>query len=159
MKTRKSALGLAAWIALCFVAAAIGGRLTATSVDGWYDTLRKPAWNPPKWVFAPVWSALYLMMAVAAWLVWRQPGTRRSRVPLVLFAVQLGLNVGWSALFFGLRSPGAAAIEIVVLWVAILATTVAFWRLQRLAGLLLLPYLAWVAFAAALTVAIWRLAA
>jgi translocator protein len=147
---------LAAFLGVCFTAAALGAAWTSTSVGDWYPSLRKPTWNPPDWVFGPVWSALYAAMAVAAWLVWR--GGRPDRWPaLVLFGVQLGLNVAWSALFFGWRSPAMALGDIALLWLAILATAAAFARVAPAAGALLVPYLAWVGFAAALNWEIWRL--
>jgi tryptophan-rich sensory protein len=152
---RRDAVALLIALAVCFAASAIGGLITATSVDGWYQELARPTWNPPDWVFAPVWTTLFAAMAVAAWLVWRRD--RRWTGALTLFAIQLALNVGWSALFFGLRSPGAALIEIVILVAAIAATAVAFWRRSRPAGALMIPYLLWVGFATALTAAIWRL--
>ena len=108
-------------------------------------------------MFGPVWTTLYVMMAVAAWLVWKQAGVRDAAVPLALFGGQLVLNVAWSFIFFGLHQPGWACVEIVVLWLAIVATVVAFFRQSRGAGWLLLPYLAWVSFAAVLNFAIWRL--
>jgi len=154
---RTRALGLVGWLAVCFGAAALGSLATAQGVDTWYATLRRPAWTPPNWVFGPVWTALYLMMAVAAWRVWLTGPWRRTAWPLGLFAVQLALNVVWSVLFFGLRMPGAALVEIVVLWIAILATTVAFFRYSRLAGTLLIPYLAWVGYAISLNFGLWRL--
>jgi benzodiazapine receptor len=144
-------------VGVCFAAAAVGAMLTNPSVPGWYASLTKPSWNPPSWVFGPVWSLLYLLMGVSAWLVWLKAGFRAARVPLALFGVQLVLNMAWSALFFGLRSPGAALIEIVLLWGAILATMIAFWRRSAPAGWLMLPYLAWVTFAVALNLAIWNL--
>lgn len=152
---RADALGLLASLAACFAAAALGGALTATSVGGWYQSLATPSWTPADWVFGPVWTALYAAMAVAAWLVWRSWG--RYDTALLIFTVQLGLNVLWSALFFGLQSPGAALVEIVILWLAIAATVVAFWRRSRLAAALMVPYLAWVGYAAALNLALWRL--
>ncbi len=139
------------------VAAGLGNWATTLSVSSWYQQLARPAWTPPDWVFAPVWTALYMMMATAAWLVWRQHGLSAARWPLALFLVQLALNVLWSVIFFGLRRPELAAIEIVVLWAAILATLIAFWRRSRVAGWLLVPYLAWVAFAAGLNFEIARL--
>lgn len=154
---RTQVVGLVAAIALCFGAAALGSLATAQSVDTWYAALRKPAWTPPGWVFGPVWTALYLMMAVAAWRVWLAGPWRRTAGPLGLFAVQLVLNVLWSVLFFGLQTPGAALVEIVVLWAAILATTIAFFRYSRSAGALMIPYLAWVSLAVTLNFELWRL--
>ena len=154
---RRDSLGFIAFLVLCLAVAALGGAATASSVGNWYPTLAKPAFNPPNWIFAPVWTALYFMMAVAGWGVWRRDGLRRARWALTLFALQLALNLAWSILFFGMHSIGAALIEIVVLLLAILATALAFWRRDRAAGMLFVPYAAWVAFAAVLNAAIWRL--
>ncbi len=126
-------------------------------MGGWYQDLQKPAFNPPDWVFAPVWTTLFIAMAVAAWRVWRRGGRAGAGRELALYGLQLALNLGWSALFFGLREIGWALVEILVLFVAIAATTVLFWRRDRVAGLLFLPYLAWVAYATLLTAALWTL--
>ena len=150
-------VGLVVAVAICFAAAGLGGLVTAPNIPNWYAELAKPAWNPPSWVFGPVWSCLYLMMAVSAWLVWRQAGFADAKLPLALFAVQLGLNSLWSILFFGLHSPGLAAVDIILLWIAILATLITFWKRSTWAGILLVPYLAWVSFAAVLNLVIWRL--
>lgn len=152
--TRRAWIGLAVWLAICYGAALIGSQFTA---NGWYRALDKPSWTPPPWVFGPVWTVLYGMMAVAAWLVWKDRGLAGARTALLLFVVQLALNVAWSWLFFGLHRPGLALIDVVALWAAILATLVAFWKVRWLAGALLLPYLAWVTFAAALNHRIWQL--
>jgi tryptophan-rich sensory protein len=154
---RRDWLVLVAFVLVCFGAGAVGSWFTTPALDGWYANLRKPAWNPPNWVFAPVWSALYLLMAVAAWLVWRRAGFRAPRGALSLFFAQLILNVTWSVLFFGLRSPIAALGGIAMLWVAIVATIVAFSRTSPTASWIMAPYLAWVTFASALNLAIWRL--
>lgn len=144
-------------VAICLAAAGVGGALTSLSVGDWYQTLTKPSWTPPDWVFGPVWTALYVMMAVSAWLIWRQGGWRPAKVPLGLFALQLALNVAWSAIFFSLRSPALAFVEILALWLAIAATVISFWGRSTAAALLLVPYLAWTTFAALLNFAIWRL--
>lgn len=144
-------------VGACFAAAALGSAFTASSVDGWYQTLAKPSFNPPDSVFAPVWTTLYFLMAIAAWLAWRRVGTTGVRTPLIIFGVQLALNVAWSAVFFGLRSPGAALFVIVTLWCAIVATIVAMGRISRVSALLLAPYLAWVTFASVLNFQVWRL--
>jgi len=157
MTSKRAAVGLVVWISVCYAAAAIGSASTTRSVAEWYPTLARPAWTPPNAIFGPVWSVLYLLMAIAAWLVWRQGGFRAQRGPLALFVAQLALNIAWSIIFFGLRRPGLAFAEIVVLWALILATTIAFWRVRPLAGWLLVPYLAWVSFASALNFALWRL--
>ena len=147
-------LGLLGWLVLSF-SAALTGALVST--DGWYAALQKPTWNPPPWVFGPVWSALYLMMGVAAWLVWREGGWRERRDPLVLFVVQWGLNAAWTPIFFRLHNITLALVEIALLWLTLAATTAAFFRVRRWAGALLLPYLAWVTFAGVLTFTLWRL--
>ena len=158
MTKRRQVIGLVVSLAAVFAAAGVGSHFTARSVAGWYPTLAKPSWTPPGAVFAPVWTALYFLMAVAAWLVWRKAGgLAAARLPLALFAVQLALNAAWSILFFGLRMPGLAFGELVLLWVAIAATLAAFRRVLPAAGLLLAPYLAWVTFAGALNFALWRL--
>ena len=144
-------------VAICFAAAAAGGAVTSTSVGDWYQTLTKPSWTPPDWLFGPVWTALYFLMALSAWLVWRRGGWRASRVSLGLFGLQLMLNVGWSAIFFGMRSPGFAFGEILILLLAIAATAVSFWGRSATAALLFTPYLAWTTFAALLNFAIWRM--
>lgn len=150
------AAALAGFVVLVLAVAGIGSAVTAPAIPGWYSGLVKPAFTPPNWVFAPVWTALYVMMAVAAWLVWR--GRRGPRAPaLVLFAIQLALNLAWSVLFFGLRHTAWAFADIVALLVAIGATIAAFAQVDRLAAWLLVPYLAWVGYAAALNLAIWRL--
>ena len=151
-------LGLVCWIALSLLAGAIGSLATAESVSTWYaDELQKPGWTPPGWLFAPVWTVLYLMMGTAAWLLWRKGGFLAALAPLSLFLAQLVLNAAWSLIFFGLRRPDLALAELAVLWLAITATAITFYRRDRLAGLLLVPYLSWTTFAAALNFAIWRM--
>ena len=145
-------------IVIALAVAAVGGLATASSVTTWYVGLHKPAFNPPNTVFAPVWTVLYVLMALAAWRIWRAgPAGGRRRVAIGLYAVQLALNLAWSLIFFGLRRPDLALVEIAVLLIAVLATTAVFWRRDRIAGLMLVPYAAWVAFASALNFAIWRL--
>ncbi|MGE5147992.1 MAG: TspO/MBR family protein [Candidatus Eiseniibacteriota bacterium] len=149
---------LGAFLLLCGAVLIAGGAITAPAIPGWYAGLVKPAFNPAPWVFSVVWPILFLAMAVAGWLVLRRAGSvAAARTALMLFGAQLALNLLWSALFFGLNAPGAALVEIAVLWLAIAATLVAFWRIDRLAGLLFVPYLAWVSFAAVLNATIWRL--
>jgi translocator protein len=150
-----SLLSLLLHVGGSLLAGVLGGLATRSSVGSWYQTLDKPSWNPPSWVFGPVWSTLYVLMGIAAWGVWRAaaPAEAKRRAAL-LFWGQLVLNTLWSFLFFGLRSPGLALIEVLVLWAAILLTLRAFWRLRPLSGALLCPYLAWVSYAAALTAAI-----
>ena len=123
----------------------------------WHASLVKPSWNPPNTVFAPVWSTLYILMGIAAWLVWRKVGFSGARTVLGLFIAQLVLNSLWSYLFFGLHEPGIAFVEIVILWLVILVVTIGFWRVSVPAGALLLPYLCWVGFASILNLQLWRL--
>lgn len=146
--------GLAGWLLLCYGVAAAGGHFAP---GAWYAELAKPAWTPPGAVFGPVWGVLYGVMAVAAWLVWKERGFGGAPGALALFLVQLALNLAWSAIFFGLEEPGLALLDIGLLLGILLATTVAFWRVRPLAGTLLFSYLAWVGFAAALNFGIWRL--
>jgi translocator protein len=150
----KNLLGFAGWVALSFAAAWVGSRFMPGE---WYAALAKPAWNPPNWIFAPVWTVLYLVMGVAAGLVWRQAGFSGASAALSLFVVQLVLNALWSYLFFGLQRLDLALFDIVVLWGAILAVAVLFWGANRLAGALMIPYLAWVGFASVLNFVLWRL--
>lgn len=147
----KRALALPAWVALSWSAALSG---IIFMPGEWYAALNKPAWNPPNWLFGPVWTTLYVSMGVSAWLVWR---TGRGKAALALFFCQLALNALWTPVFFGLKQPGAAFAVILLMWCAIAATLVAFWRTSRAAAALLLPYLAWVTFAAALNFTIWQL--
>ena len=153
----RDAVVLLGFVALCLAVAAAGGAVTASSVGTWYTGLAKPSFNPPDWVFGPVWTALYLMMAFAGWRVWRRRGTGDARLALGAWALQLALNLCWSLVFFGARLIGAALVEIAVLFAAILVTALLFWRIDRVAGALLVPYAAWVAFAALLNAALWRL--
>jgi benzodiazapine receptor len=150
MSAGRGLLGLVGWVVLCFAAAAIGANFAPGT---WYAALAKPPWNPPNWIFGPVWTTLYLLMGVAAWLVWRAHGPVWA---LGLFVAQLLLNAAWSWLFFGRHRPDLALLDIAALWLAIAATVVAFWRVRPLAGALLLPYLAWVSFAVLLNAEIWR---
>lgn len=150
-------LNLTLSIMLALSAGAVGGVLTAKSIPNWYRTLNKPAWNPPNWVFGPVWSALYVLMGVSAWMVWERAGVGGTPWWLVIYLIQLGLNLAWSLIFFGMQQPKWAFIEIIFLWLSILATIIAFWPISPLAACLLLPYLAWVSFAGVLNASIWRL--
>lgn len=155
--TRRDLLALLVFLLLCLVVLGVGGAITATSVDTWYPALNKPWFNPPAWVFAPVWTLLYLMMAVAGWRVWRTPVSPARRNALLLYAVQLTLNVSWSLLFFGFQQIGMALVEIVTLLAAIAANTLVFWRLDRPAGALFVPYVVWVGYAALLNFSLWIL--
>lgn len=146
------------FVALPLLAGALGSLFTTPAISGWYAGLARPALAPPNWVFGPVWTTLFILMGVAAFLVWdRGWGRREVKVALAAFAGQLALNVGWSYLFFGRQSPGAALLEIVALWLAIVLTALLFFRIRRPAAWLLLPYLLWVSFASYLNFAFWRL--
>ena len=151
------AIALIISLVVCFAAGGLGGLATTPGLDTWYDTVAKPTWNPPSWVFAPVWTTLYCLMGIAVWLVWRGGEWKQVKPAVVLFTVQLVLNSLWSLLFFGVQNPGAALVEIGVLWCAIAATTVLFFRRSAIAGGLMTPYLLWVTFASFLNFTIWNL--
>ncbi len=157
-RTLREYRSLLASIAVCQAAGGVGVVFTSEPVRTWYPTLRKPSFNPPSWVFGPVWTILYLLMGISLFLTRRarQEG-RQPATAVPVFAVQLVLNSLWSFLFFRLRSPGAALVEIVILWAAIALTVRATYKLSKVAALLLLPYLLWTSFAAALNFSIWRL--
>lgn len=152
----RQALGLVGWLVATFAAGSIGAMASARA-GVFYVQLVRPAWAPPGWLFGPVWSVLYTLMAVAAWLVWRKHGVRKASTALTLFVAQLVANALWTWLFFTLNRGALSLADIVVLWLLIVGTIVAFWPLQRTAALLLVPYLAWVSFAAALTWSLFRL--
>lgn len=141
-------------VVVCFAAAGIGAQFMPGE---WYASLEKPSWNPPNWIFGPVWAVLYLMMAVSAWLIWRERGWQGGRIPLMIFAAQLVLNAAWSWLFFGQYRPDLALVDIVALWLAIVTTIRVFQPISRTAAWLLVPYLCWVTFATLLNLALWRL--
>lgn len=155
MKLSKQLIGLLGWLAITFIAAALGS-WASMQTGSFYAQLVRPDWAPPAAWFGPVWSALYLLMAIAAWLVWREKGFQGARGALTLYLVQLAANTLWSWLFFGWRLGGAAFADIILLWLLIALTLRAFWRVHRLAGLLLAPYLLWVSFAMALNYAVWQ---
>jgi translocator protein len=154
--TTNLTLGLLGSASVTFTAAALGALATADART-FYADLARPAWAPPGWLFGPVWSALYALMAVSAWLVWRERGFAGARIALVLFLVQLAANALWSWLFFAWRQGGLAFAEVLLLCALIVATIIAFHRVNRLAAVLLYPYLAWSLFASALTFSVWRL--
>ena len=153
--TSQQWLGLLFSLLLVFAAAAAGG-LASASAGNFFMELDRPLWAPPAWLFGPAWTVLYLLMGVASWLVWRRGGFSDARLALTLYGVQLVLNGLWTWLFFVMRSGGLAFIEIIILWILILATLIAFWRKNKLAGLMLVPYLIWVAYASALTFSLWQ---
>ena len=152
----RQVLGLLGWLLLTFAAAAVGA-VASAEARAFYGQLLRPSWAPPGWLFAPVWSVLYILMGVAAWLVWRAYGFKRGRAALAYFIVQLAANALWTWLFFVWHQGALAFAEILLLWCLIVATVVSFWRLSSLAAVLLLPYLAWVTFASALTFSTWQL--
>lgn len=150
-------LGLGAFVLLCLGISAFGGWVTSGSVDTWYQALQKPPFNPPDWLFAPVWTLLYLMIALSGWRVWRSPAHAGRRAAMTAYAAQLALNLAWSVVFFGGRMIGLALAVILLLLAAIIVNAALFSRADRLAAWLLAPYAAWVAFAALLNFALWRL--
>jgi len=150
-------ISLLGWFVLCFGVAGLSGTWTISEVPGWYRTLERPSFAPPDWVFGPVWTVLYAMMAVAAWRVWQAPGSRARTMGILLFLVQLALNFAWTFLFFRQHWMGIAFAEIVALWVAIILTIFTFRTISAAAAWMLIPYLLWVTFASALNLQFWRL--
>jgi tryptophan-rich sensory protein len=153
----RSLIVLLAFVIIVALASVIASSVTLPQIGDWYADLEKPWFNPPNWLFGPVWTVLYGMIAVAGWLVWRERRLEGARGALGLFGLQLGLNVLWSLIFFGLQQPGLAFMEIIALWIAVCITMVAFWRIRPLAGWLFVPYLLWVSYAAVLNGAVWLL--
>lgn len=151
----QQSIGLVAWLAVAFAAAGVGA-VASVQAASFYAQLVRPDWAPPGSVFGPVWSVLYALMGIAAWLVWREPTQGRHARPLALFVAQLAVNALWSWLFFAWHLGAAAFADVLLLLALIAATIVAFWRVRPLAGILLLPYLAWVGFASALTWSVWQ---
>lgn len=149
-------LGLIGWLLIVFLAAGIGSA-ASTQAGSFYAQLVRPDWAPPSWVFGPVWTFLYLLMGISAWLIWRAGGLQACRLALFLFLVQLAFNALWSWLFFVWNLGALAFAEVVLLWGLILATAIAFYRIRALAGVLLIPYLLWVGFASVLSYTLWQL--
>lgn len=156
MTVSKQVMGLIGWFGVCFAAAAVGA-IASADAGTFYAQLSRPTWAPPAWLFAPVWTVLYALMAISVWLVWRTGGFSRSRSALILFVVQLAANALWTWIFFAWHQGAAAFAEILLLWALIVATVASFWGLRALAAVMLLPYLAWVTFATALTFSTWQL--
>jgi translocator protein len=149
-----SIIVLIGFIGACLLAARIGASFRP---GDWYERLAKPRWRPPNWLFPPAWAVLYLTIAVSGWLVWRTSGFAGAALPFAIYFVQLVLNAAWSPIFFGMRRPDLAFVEIVILWCSIVATIATFQPFNAIAAWLLLPYLVWVTFAAALNFTIWRM--
>lgn len=152
----KQVVGLVVWLAVSFVAAAVGG-VASIKAGAFYTQLARPEWAPPPDLFGPVWTVLYVLMGIAAWLVWRAGGFQAARAALALFLVQLSVNALWSWLFFAWHLGALAFAEAILLWVFVAATIAAFWRIRPLAGALLVPYLLWVSFATPLSYSVWQL--
>ena len=154
---RRDGIALLIFVGICLAVEFVSGWSTQSSVRDWYLQIRKPSWTPPGWIFAPVWTYLYITMGVAAWLVWRGREHPAATASLWLFGLQLLFNGLWSVVFFGLRQPGWGLVDISLLWIVLLAATVFFFRVSPTAGFLMVPYLLWVSFASALNFSIWRL--
>lgn len=146
-------------VVTCLAVGYFSSLVTKSSLETWFPMLVKPSFNPPNWVFAPVWTMLYIMMGIAAGLVWNRIDFEKETVrkALIFFAIQLALNALWSCLFFGLKNPLLALIEIVILWLMIYETYIKFAKIDKIAGYLFIPYLAWVSFATVLNASIWWL--
>ncbi|MFC1987106.1 TspO/MBR family protein [Chloroflexota bacterium] len=151
----KNIIKLLVSVIICQCAGLIGSIFTTPAIPTWYATLAKPPFTPPNWLFAPAWLTLYLLMGISAFIIWLQGIDKRQvRLALIIFATQLALNTLWSVVFFGLKSPLYGAMVIIALWITILFTILNFWKLSKVAGWLLLPYIGWVTFAAALNISI-----
>jgi len=154
----KNIVALTLWLAICYLAAWIGAQVSpGIGPSDWYNTIEKPSWNPPNWLFGPVWSLLYTTMGIAAWIVWKEHRWTNAGRALNFFLIQLALNTGWSWVFFGAQSPGWALIHIIVLLAAIVYTTILFFEKSKISGYLMIPYILWVSFATVLNGAIWWL--
>jgi tryptophan-rich sensory protein len=150
-------LMLVVFVGICLLVGFIGGYSTRHAIETWYAGLTKPSWNPPNWVFGPVWTILYILMGIAAWYVWRAPQSPARSLALWIFGIQLFLNFIWTPLFFGMHAVGWAAVDIVFLWLGISGFIFASWRVNPTAAVLFIPYWAWVTYASTLNIAIWRL--
>ncbi|MEO0293701.1 MAG: TspO/MBR family protein [candidate division WOR-3 bacterium] len=145
-------------IIICQFAGLIGSLFTTPSIPGWYANINKPSFTPPNWVFAPVWTILFLLMGISLYFILRIGlSDKNVRIAIMVFILQLAFNILWSFLFFGLRSPFLAFVEIIFLWIAILMTIILFYSLSKVAGILLIPYILWVSFASVLNFAIWKM--
>jgi len=153
---QKQIAGLVSWLLICFTASAIGA-VASMQARSFYALLIQPSWSPPAWLFGPVWTTLYTLMAISAWLVWRDGGFRSRKLAFSLFLLQLVFNALWSWVFFAWQLGAAALLNVIILWLLIAATLVSFWRVNPLAGSLLIPYLLWVGFAAVLNYSLWQL--
>ncbi|MFP4125343.1 MAG: TspO/MBR family protein [Alphaproteobacteria bacterium] len=149
-----SLIGLGVFALLALAAASSGAVFTP---DAWYRAMNKPSWTPKDWVFPTVWTPLYALIAISGWLVWREAGVATAALPLAVYVLQLVLNAGWSAIFFGLKKPGLAFAEVLTLWLSIALTMILFWPISKTAALLLAPYLVWVTIASALNFQVWRM--
>jgi benzodiazapine receptor len=147
---------LVLFILICQLAGIVGSVFTTPAIPTWYAGISKPDFTPPNWLFAPAWTTLFLLMGVALYLIWEK-GFKKNRIAVYVFAAQLILNIIWSLLFFGLQNPFFAFVEIIILWIAILATIILFCRVRKEAGIILIPYIAWVSFAALLNYSVWML--
>ncbi|MCC9626042.1 tryptophan-rich sensory protein [Thalassospira sp. MA62] len=156
-KHRTRVFALIAFMVLCLIISAAGGAVTATSVNDWYANLQKPSFGPPNWLFGPVWTVIYFMIAFSGWRVWLKRGFANAKGPFAIYGAQLTLNLAWSFLFFGAQSPFLAFIDIAILLALIIVNCVIFMKIDRVAGVLLIPYALWVGFATILNAAIWQL--
>ena len=152
-----SVLKLTASIILCQLAGFLGSLFTMPAISTWYQTLNKPIFVPPNWIFSPVWISLFILMGISLFMVWRRQDHPQLKTAFIFFSVQLILNIFWSAAFFGLRSPLLGLMDIILLWITILLTVLNFLKISKVAGLLLLPYLLWVSFATLLNFSLWVL--
>jgi len=154
---KKSILPLLVFILITLFAGFIGSFFTTPSIASWYAFINKPSFSPPNWLFAPVWSLLYILMGIAAFLIWQKRDNLKTKPALMFYGIQLILNTLWSIIFFGMHNPGLAFLEIIILWSFILITLIKFYKINKTSGILFIPYLIWVSFASILNFAVWML--
>jgi len=154
---KKSILPLLISILIVFSFGFIGSLFTTPSIATWYAFINKPLFSPPNWIFAPVWTLLYILMGISAFLIWKKRDNLKTKQALIFYGIQLILNALWSIIFFGMHNPGLAFLEIIILWLFILITLIKFYKINKTAGILFIPYLLWVSFASILNYAIWML--
>ena len=154
---KKSILPLLISILIVFSFGFIGSFFTTSSITTWYAFINKPLFSPPNWIFGPVWTLLYILMGISAFLIWKKRDNLKTKQALVFYGIQLILNALWSIIFFGMHNPGLALLEIIILWLFILITLIKFYKINKTAGLLFIPYLLWVSFASILNYVIWML--
>jgi len=155
--SKKYLFSLLISILVVFSAGFIGSLFTTPNISTWYAFINKPSFSPPNWLFAPAWTLLYILMAISAFLIWQERDNLKTKQALTFYGIQLILNTLWSIIFFGMHNPGLASLEIIILWLFILITLIKFYKINKTAGLLFIPYLLWVSFASILNLFVWMI--